>query len=315
MKILRQLIDENPPSILTSTLTADLFEKLKMQQYPAILINPQRSVDWGGFCSYLECTEAGEVAISANLAERTDLSEEMHRRLILGLYLHECAHRVCGAQHGHGEIFSAMVLILYIRAGSLCGRPLYQSFTLYDIDEGHDDLRGVPQAITWSINQADELAKSSLSAEECAASLVIRHAEWLKELRRRDSEKATLEYRRKQNMMKWKQLKSDVRRWKFFAITVGIAFLALFFSVTSYAEEIEQKTQAEFEAYKRSKMVWTCDCVAGREVWSWKSVKQVEEETLERQRKFKIWKTTNAPGLVISNTAQYALQALQSGCK
>lgn len=255
-----------------------------MHPYPAILINRKRSANWGGFCSYLDYTEAGEVAISTQLVQRTDLSEEMHRRQILALYLHECAHRICGGEYGHGEIFSAMVLILYIRAGSFCGRPLYHSFALYDIDEGHDDLQGVPQAITWSINQANELAKSSLSAEECTASLVIRHAEWLEELRRRDSEIVSLEYRRKQNMTKWNQLKSDVRRWKFFAITAGIAFLALFVTVTSYADDIEQKTHAEFEAYKRSKMVWTCDCVGGREVWSWKSVKQVEDETLAKQR-------------------------------
>jgi hypothetical protein len=284
MKILRQQIDEDPPAILKTTLTSDLFERLRIHAYPAVLIDRPRSANWGGFCAYLDYTEAGEVAISTQLVQRTDLSEEMHRRQILVLYLHECAHRICGVEYGHGEIFSAMVLILYMRAGSFCGRPLYQSFALYDIDEGHDDLQSVPQAITWSINQANELAKSSLSAEECAASLVTRHAEWLEELRRRDNEKAALESRRKQNMMRWNQLKSDVRRWKFLAITAGIAFLALFVSVTSYADEIEQKTQAEFEAYKRSTMVWTCDCVGGREVWSWKSVKQVEDETLAKQR-------------------------------
>lgn len=315
MNILRQLIDENPPAILTSTLTSELFERLRMHPYPAILINRQRSANWGGFCSYLDYTEAGEVAISTQLVQRTDLSEEMHRRQILALYLHECAHRVCGGECGHGEIFSAMVLILYMRAGSFCGRPLYHSFTLYDIDEGHDNLQGIPQAINWSIKQANELAKSALSAEECATNLVTRHAEWLEELRRRDGQEAARELRRKQNMMRWNQLKSDVHRWRLLAITAMFAFLALFVTVTSYADEMEQKTQAEFEAYKRSTMVWTCDCVGGREVWSWKSVKQVEEETLERQRKFNTWKTTKAPGLVVSDVAQYAVQALQSGCK
>ena len=280
-----------------------------MHPYPAILINRQHSANWGGFCSYLDYTEAGEVAISTQLVQRTDLSEEMHRRQILALYLHECAHRVCGGEYGHGEIFSAMVLILYMRAGSFCGRPLYHSFTLYDVDEGHDDLQGVPQAITWSIKQANELAKSALSAKECAASLVSRHAEWLEELRREDSEKAALEYRRKQNMMRWNQLKSDVRRWRFLAITAGFAFLALFVTVTSYADELEQKNQAEFEAYKRSTMIWVCECVAGREVWSWKSVKQWEDESSVRQQKLDMWIAQKAPGISLSQVARYALQS------
>lgn len=283
-----------------------------MHPYPAILINRQRSSNWGGFCQYNEYTEAGEIAISAHLVQRTDLSEEMHSRQILALYLHECAHRVCGAKYGHGEVFSAMVLILYLRAGSYCDRPLYQSFTLYDVDEGYDDLQGVPQAIAWSIKQANDLAESSLSAEECATRLITRHAEWMEKLRSRDSEKAELELRRKQNTMRWNQLKSDVRRWKFFAITVGFAFLALFVTVTSYADEIEERTQAEFEAYKQSAMVWTCDCVGGREVWSWKSVKQVEEETLAKQRKVDSYIARRGWTRPVPAAARFALQ---STCK
>lgn len=309
MKILRQQIDEDPPAILKTTLTYDLFERLRMHAYPAVLIDRPRSANWGGFCAHLNYTEAGEVAISTQLVQRTDLSEEMHRRQILALYLHECAHRVCGEEHGHGDIFAAMVLILYMRAGSFCGRPLYHSFTLYDIDDGYDDLQGIPLAISWSIKQANELAESALSAEECAASLVTRHAEWLEELHRRDGQKASRELRRKQNMMRWNQLKSDVRRWRLLAITAIFAFLALFVTVTSYADEIEQKTRAEFEAYKRSTMVWTCDCVGGREVWSWKSIKQWEEEALSRQRMLDQWKAKTLPNISISEVARYALQS------
>jgi hypothetical protein len=63
--------------------------------------------------------------------------------------------------------------------------------------------------------------------------------------------------------------------------------MALFFTLAivaaaSTAGQIADEAQAEWEQVKRTTLIWTCTCVGGRSVYSYKTIQEMEDESNAR---------------------------------
>ncbi|KAI3606252.1 hypothetical protein D8I24_2095 [Cupriavidus necator H850] len=173
VKALRQA-EVTPPPALAAAMPMHLFERLRMNPIPVLVMDsPSAGTLWGGFCPAGEYTEQGEIVIGRYLVEPA--VRQPRHSAILSTYLHEAAHRLLPDQHHHNAAFGAMMLVLYLRAGSIDGADLWQSSGLYDYQ---DEAENLPQGFNWAWRTANELAATELPAEECAEIIAQRYGKW-----------------------------------------------------------------------------------------------------------------------------------------
>jgi hypothetical protein len=174
IRALRQL-EVTPPSALTAAISPDLFARVRMTCIPVLLKRqPQgpRSFKWMGFCDEVGFTEQGEVVLDERCVERAEW--EPRADLITSLYLHEAAHRLMPGS-GHNAAFFALVLVMYLRAGTVSDIQLWQRATLYDF---RDEAEHAVRAFAWAWRMANELAPTEQTAEQCAEVIAQRYKEW-----------------------------------------------------------------------------------------------------------------------------------------
>lgn len=174
IRALRQL-EVTPPPALSEAVSPDLFARVRMTGIPVLLKRrPQgpRSFKWMGFCDEAAFTEQGEVVLDERCVERAEW--EPRADLIASLYLHEAAHRLMPGS-GHNAAFFALVLVMYLRAGTVSNIPLWQRATLYDF---RDEAENAPRAFAWAWRTANELAPTERTAEQCGEVIAQRYTEW-----------------------------------------------------------------------------------------------------------------------------------------
>lgn len=117
-------------------------------------------------------------------------------RDIADVYVHEVAHSllhsVPDAVPAHDTVFFALNLALRQRTDHLEGDPVFlvSAVSLYDLADLPTELNadadaGLGRCITWSFQQAKELAPTALSAEKIAVEIVLRFKAWQTELQDR----------------------------------------------------------------------------------------------------------------------------------
>lgn len=273
---LRQTTIETPVPIIEEVLTSDLFSRLKMQEYPILFLNGKRESSWSGFCRHPDHTESDEIVIDWNLIRLYSDKDIVQKRRFLALYLHECAHRLTPGRV-HDAAFSAVCLVLYLRAGEIHDQPLFHWLKLYDL---HDDTAPFPVAFAWAWRQAEELSTTDFDADECAKIICSRHEKWqlwLNKAPARNQEK------QRQQTTKYVSLRQKIVFWK-------LAFFCLLaFSLTyigsSSAHAQTEDVNAALDIQKATTFVWACDCIGGKPVWSMKSLKKIEIESNLTQAK------------------------------
>ncbi|MDD7810557.1 hypothetical protein, partial [Ralstonia solanacearum] len=169
-----RLTDVAPPPALAEAVSAELLARINMREIPVLLMRKQLGAGespWLGFCAPSDTTESGEVVIDARCVERSEW--EPQPELITSIYLHEAAHRLL-PNYGHTAAFFAMVLVLYLRAGT-GSIPFWQRAKLYDLQ---DEGQNAPQAFAWAWRVAHELAATDLPAERCAEVIEGRYRAW-----------------------------------------------------------------------------------------------------------------------------------------
>lgn len=100
--------------------------------------------------------------------------------------------------------------------------------------------------------------------------------------------------------------------------TLLFALASIFAAVNATGQSMTSQAEAEWEQVKRTTYVWTCTCVAGREVWAYKSLAQMESESLSRSAKEKNVLEKLAQQATLSSdpaTIQYLATALANICK
>jgi hypothetical protein len=162
-----------PPPALAEAISSELFERVKMREIPVLLMRQQATdAPWAGFCSPSRYTESDEIVIDSRWVERGTF--DPYPDLIKVIYLHEAAHRLL-PHMSHNGAFIAMVLVLFLRAGTDRNGPLWHRSKLYDIQ---DEGANAPLAFSWAWKIAHELAVSDLSAEQCAEVIEKRYRGW-----------------------------------------------------------------------------------------------------------------------------------------
>lgn len=177
MGIVRRMILQDTPPPAVSKALEGLDEAIR-GAVPAIWIEPM--AEWAGYCadySYESEIKLSDVACGA----RFDPDSATLARTTRNIILHEYAHRLLGAGYGHNGAFAAMRLTLAFRANNLPDpgeHPDWWAVKLYDVQDHLDDpLVSMPQALSWAWSIAQELSKTSSTAEACAA---IIKARWTK---------------------------------------------------------------------------------------------------------------------------------------
>jgi hypothetical protein len=182
MGIVRQMIQQDSPPPAVAAALDGLDEAIR-GSIPPIWIEPMKS---GGYCEWDGGTE-GEIKLSDTLCGlrfNPDSASRPHN--IRNTILHEFAHRLvgpCGTSTGHNGAFLAMHLTLSFRANNLDRDddwPDWHSITLYDTHDHFDDPHiTMPQALSWAWSTAQELSKTSSTAEECATLIKERWAKYV----------------------------------------------------------------------------------------------------------------------------------------
>jgi len=271
---LRQTTIETPIPIVEEVLTSDLFSRLRMQEYPILFLNGKRDSSWSGFCRHPEHTESDEIVIDWNLIRLYSDKDIVQKRRFLALYLHECAHRLTPGR-AHDAAFSAVCLVLYLRAGEIHDQPLFHWLKLYDLQ---DDIAAFPVAFVWAWRQAEELSTTDFDADECAKIICSRYEKWQVWL---DETPARNEEKQRQQTAKSVSLRQKIVFWKiaFFCL---LAFCFAYMGASSAHAQTED-VNAALETQKATTFVWACDCIGGKPVWSMKSLTQIESESKSTQ--------------------------------
>jgi hypothetical protein len=103
-------------------------------------------------------------------------------------------------------------------------------------------------------------------------------------------------------------------------LTTFLFVLATLFAAANVTGQTisQEQAQAEWEHVKRTMLIWTCSCVAGREVWGYKTLQQMEDESNARVNKEKaIMEKLSQQASVRydPSTMQYLATALANVCK
>lgn len=160
------------PPAFAAAVTQDLFDKLRLAPVPVMFQHEYGNGDnWDGYCPDPTNTERGEVVIAKRLVETALVKPKASH--IQSIYLHEVAHRLTPSAW-HNAAFSAMALVLYLRAGITDGAALWQQASLYDVQDEED----VGAAIAWAWKTANDLAPTELSAERCGEIILERYTRW-----------------------------------------------------------------------------------------------------------------------------------------
>ncbi|MFC4518824.1 hypothetical protein [Cupriavidus pinatubonensis] len=168
---IRQVEAPLPPAF-AAAVTQELFDKLRLEPVPVMFQHEYGNGDtWDGYCPHRTNTERGEVVMAKRLVETTLIKPKASH--IQSVYLHEVAHRLT-PDAWHNAAFSAMTLVLYLRAGVTDGAELWQLVSLYDAQDEED----VGTAIAWAWKTANELAPTELSAERCGEVILERYTRW-----------------------------------------------------------------------------------------------------------------------------------------
>ena len=182
MGIVRQMIEQkDPPPAVVKAL--DGLDDAIRGTIPPIWIEPMKNR--GGYCEWDGGAE-GEIRIADTTAglrfEPDSISRPHHIRNTI---IHEFAHRLIGrtGATGHTGAFLAMHLVMSFRANNLDRDddwPDWHSITLYDMHDHFDDPHiTMPQALSWAWSTAQELSKTSSTAEECATLIKERWAKYV----------------------------------------------------------------------------------------------------------------------------------------
>lgn len=210
------LVEAEPHPLVAEALSAELFERCRIDEPVPIHFLPMPR--WGGQCAALEDTRDGEVWLADHLLAEQKNPGTMRDRLV-GVYLHELAHRLTPG-HSHNPAFSAMNALLLMRSGGdRHGRGRLADLDLYDLQD-FDDVEhcSVGEALDWALAQAAELSKTDLSAEACAVGIMERFETWKEwkagtELRAAEAE-AQAEAARRKTESTINGLQSQVERLK-----------------------------------------------------------------------------------------------------
>jgi hypothetical protein len=97
--------------------------------------------------------------------------------------------------------------------------------------------------------------------------------------------------------------------------TIILVFALATAAAASTAGQMADEAQAEWEQVKRTTRIWTCTCVNGRSVYSFKTMQQMEDESnalvaRERELAEKLSRSTNFIGVKSNDPA--AIKALAS---
>lgn len=231
--VLKQLPIEAPP-LLAEALTDDLFNKVRMQRYPVLILDPvvlnHDESGWRGFCPFADFTEAAEIVMSAELFDvRSARLRKNQIQEIKNVYLHECAHRL--TQHRikqgrwHNAAFLAVNLLLHLRVG---GCQLNQ-VRVYDF---HQE-QYFKEAFSWAYEIASEFADSDLTAEKASEVILDRYDEWLSWMDGADARVAKAEEERQQVIRQKKASANRIRileqdRYLIAGVCLIVGFLARF---------------------------------------------------------------------------------------
>jgi hypothetical protein len=201
-------------------LLGPLRRSLNLQRLPPLEIRPTGR--WGGWCADAGEAPDGRVSISSKISF---FSTER----VVELYIHELSHRLLERRSidAHGPEFLCINAILLMRAApSFELDSVVSSLSFYDCNDQPQALLFEPGwrsiVIDWALAVADELAPTTMAAENLAEVVCAR---WLVHMQELDDERQQAAQTAVQEVAQVKALKSSRA---LFAWLGGVGWVALF---------------------------------------------------------------------------------------
>lgn len=159
-----RITDIQTDGILSEVVNPGLYRRCIIESPPPVIVDHfvgarQRAA---GYCQPVGHTWHGEVYISRALFDGVRNREGIAAS-VLDTYLHEAAHRLTPKDPGHGPVFLAVAMLLYLRQfGSVVG-----NVSLYDAQDfdatGH--FQTIGEAVDWALGWANKHADTTMTAE------------------------------------------------------------------------------------------------------------------------------------------------------
>lgn len=169
---------------VTDALNADLWELLKLDREPPPVLFKAFQGDWGGCCPVEDMTEVGELEIRSDYRSQTrTVSLEKAQKDLVGIYVHELAHRLTPGHH-HNAVFATVNLAMLVRVNSAHKGLAFSALKLYDFQDHLLDTATVdlPAAAAFVMRHGIELADSDLPMSGVVVEASARWATYVRDI-------------------------------------------------------------------------------------------------------------------------------------